>query len=185
MSRIFLVHGWGGGARHDWFPWAKRKLQKRGHEVIIPEMPDPDYPKIESWVTKLKEVVGKPLRSDVFIGHSVGCSTIFRYLETLKVDQKVDKVVLIAPWQYLTGLKKKDLEVAKPWVSTPLDFEKVRLKAKKFIAVFSDNDHFVPIKENLRFFKENLNPEIIVKSQMAHFNEEHGIREIPFILDLI
>lgn len=74
--RIVLVHGWGGSTQTDWFPWAKKVLEDKGYEVVLPEMPNPDYPKIDSWTNKLKEVIGKVKSDDIFIGHSIGCQAI-------------------------------------------------------------------------------------------------------------
>ncbi len=59
-------------------------------------MPSPSAPKIEEWVNKLKELVPNPDNETVFIGHSIGCQTILRYLEQLNLKTKVRKVVLVA-----------------------------------------------------------------------------------------
>lgn len=48
-KRVFLIHGWGGSPTTDFLPWAKEELGKLGYEVITPDMPDTDYPKIETW----------------------------------------------------------------------------------------------------------------------------------------
>ncbi|OGM04157.1 hypothetical protein A2112_02105 [Candidatus Woesebacteria bacterium GWA1_42_12] len=64
-------------------------------------------------------------------------------------------------------------------------FEKVKIKAEKFIAVFSDDDPVVPYKENLKVFKEKLEAETITKHKMGHFSQDEGFTEIPFLLDLL
>lgn len=47
-KNIFVVHGWEGGPDKDWMPWAKRELERKGYEVHLLSMPDPDYPKINT-----------------------------------------------------------------------------------------------------------------------------------------
>ena len=185
-KRIFIIHGWGGSPNNDWFPWAKEILIKKGYEVIVPEMPDTEHPKIRPWVDTLDKVVGEPRESDIFIGHSVGCQTILRYLEKLGEGKKVNKVVMIAPWWYLTLENlDSDKRVAYPWMKSLINFGNVIPKVKKLICVFSDNDPFVPLKSNVEFFRAHLHPEIMTKNNAGHFLEDDGFEKAEFILDLI
>ena len=181
MQRVFLIHGWGGSPQNDWMPWAKKALTEKGFEVFVPEMPDTENPKIGPWVSKLAETVGKIRPDDILIGHSIGCLTVLRFLETLKDGEKVAKVILIAPWHYLTLDENENLAIAELWIKTPIDYEKIKSKAYKIITVFSEDDPWVPYQKNLEFFKEKLDPEVVTKNGMGHFN----MSEIPFLLELI
>lgn len=183
--RVFIIHGWGGSPESDWLPWAKKAIQEKGYEVFVPEMLETNHPKTTAWVEKLKETVGYVKSDDILIGHSIGCLTILRFLEKLEEASKVQKVILIAPWQYLVLGSNEDIEDVRPWTETPVDYEKIKTKANTFTAVFSDNDPFVPMQKNIKFFKEKLNPEIIVKNQMGHFSGEEGVTKIPFLLELL
>lgn len=181
MNRIFLIHGWGGSPKSDWFPWAKKELEQKGYEVFVPEMPDTENPKIEPWLQKLAEVVGTARKDDIFVGHSIGTLATIRFLQSFDKDQKVSKVILIAPWHSLTLDENEDPGIAKPWIDEFVDWEKVKSKANRIIAVFSEDDPSVPFEDNLKFFKKKLNPEIVIKDKMGHFNQS----EIPFLLELI
>lgn len=187
-NRIILVHGWGGSPEIDWFPWAKLELEKSRYEVVIPEMPNPDYPKIEPWVNKLNKVVGKIRETDILIGHSIGCQAIERYLQTLSDSTKLTKVILIAPWVVLTRKTFDEMgeneEVVKEWYKIPIDYEKIK-DMSKWIAVFSDDDPFVNYNDNYKVYKDKLDAEIILKSKQGHFASEQGITQIPFLLELI
>ena len=96
MKRVIVVHQWMAGVDGDWRPWLKTELEKRGYEVSVPEMPDIDTPVIEKWVNKLSEVVGKPDSDTYFVGHSIGCQTIMRFLEKEKSKVKVPKILFVA-----------------------------------------------------------------------------------------
>ena len=183
MQRIFIIHGWGGSPKGDWMLWAKRVLTEKGYEVFVPEMPDTEHPKIGPWIEKMKKTVGVPRPDDFFIGHSIGCQTILRYLKTLSEGIKVGKVILVAPWWYLTLDENEAQADADSWLKMDVNFEKVKSKAGKFVAVFSDNDPWVPIEENLEYFKEKLNPEIVVKNKMGHFTADEGSTELPLLLE--
>ena len=102
-KRVFIIHGWGGGPKNDWIPWAILQIIDMGFDVISPQMPDTDNPQIGLWTKKLKELVGQPQKSDILIGHSIGCQTILRFLEKLPDGQKIDKVIMVAPWIILTN----------------------------------------------------------------------------------
>lgn len=180
-----MIHGWGGSPEGDWFPWAKEALAKRGYEVYVPEMPETKHPKIKAWLGKLKDTVGEVRPDDIFVGHSIGTSTVLRYLGTLKDRQKIDKAILIAPWQYLTLDEGESEEDAVPWMTSPIDYEKIKTKARRIVAIFSRNDPWVPMKKNLEFFKEKLIPEIVIKEGVGHFTEGEGLTKLPFLLKLI
>lgn len=187
-KRVIIVHGWEGSSLSDWFPWAKEELKKRGYEILVPNMPDADWPKIEPWVSALAQVAGEVDKKTIFVGHSIGCQAILRFLETLPPEQKADKVILVAPWFSLTPettKEKEDVEIAEPWLKIPLNWEKVKEKANYFVAIFSDDDPYVPLTENKKLFAEKLGAEVIVKQNQGHFDESSGCRELPILLELI
>lgn len=179
-KRVVIVHGWGGSPKSDFLPWAKKELERLGYEVLIPDMPDTDNPKIEKWVPYLTQIVGEVKEDDILIGHSIGCQTILRFLETLE-DQKLDKVVLIAPWVKLANLEKEKVPVANPWEQTPINWQKVKFHANAFIAIFSDNDSFVPLDENKKLFEDKLGAHIFIEHNKGHFNQMP--KERPNLLD--
>jgi len=185
-KRVIIVHGWGGSPESDWMAWAKKELEIKGYKVIVPAMPDTDHPKIENWVPYLTQIVGVVKEDDVFVGHSMGCQTILRFLEGLPEDKKVGKVILVAGFgPYLKGLTKKEWEIAQPWIDVPLDLDKVRNKANSFTAIFSDNDPYVPLEENSKLFKEKLGAKIIVEHNKGHLSGDDEILELPILLEVI
>ncbi|KKQ34197.1 MAG: hypothetical protein US50_C0058G0004 [Candidatus Nomurabacteria bacterium GW2011_GWB1_37_5] len=107
-KKVYIVHGWGSNSKSKKFIWLKNELEKKNFEVVLLDMPDTLRPKIEAWVGKLKEVVGLPDENIFFVGHSIGCQTIMRYLQTLPVDMKVGGAVFIAGWFKIEGLEKEN-----------------------------------------------------------------------------
>jgi len=189
MKRVFLIHGWGGSPEEPMHVWIKKNLEEKGFEVHVPKMPDADKPKIKPWVKKIEEVVGRVNKEDIFIGHSVGCQAVLRYVEKLYKNERVKKVIFIAPWMHLDKQAieeegEESISIAKPWVETPIDFEKVKTHCNEFIAIFSDNDPYVPLS-NINIFKKNLNSEILILKKRGHFNPSHNIDKLPEILKFI
>jgi uncharacterized protein len=185
MGRVFIIHGWGGHPDEAWFPSVKRELEERGFEVEIPTMPDVDgNPEIESRVNFLKDFVGVPDEDIHFIGHSIGCQTIARYLETLPAETRVGGAVFVAGWFTLKDLddyEEEDRQVAMPWIETPIDYEKVRSICPKSVAIFTKDDPFVDIG-NARFYEERFGSKIITLESGGHLNDESNTKALPQVI---
>ena len=136
-------------------------------------MPNPDTPEIKAWVNALNKAVGNVDEDTYFIGHSVGCQTILRYLE--KVNKKVGGVFFVAGWFNLVNLENKEAEeIIKPWLKKKINLDRVRNLAKEFVAFFSDDDPWVPIHDADIFNKE-LGAKVIMEHGKGHFTEEDGV----------
>lgn len=187
-KRVFIIHGWGGNPEEGWFPWLKKELEAKGFEVRVPAMPDTENPEIETWVSYLAKSVGMPDENTYFVGHSIGCQTILRYLDSLPEDAKVGGVVLVAGWVSLTPMAtrtEEEKEIVMPWYKNPIDLQKVKKQSKKITAIFSDNDPFVPLKENSETYKNELGAKIIIENNKGHFSGSDGITELPSALNAV
>ena len=183
MKRVIIVHGWGGDPDEGWFPWLKLELEARGYSVSVPEMPDTMHPKIDAWVSALRSAIGTPDEELVLVGHSVGCQTILRYLAT--IDATIAKAILVAPWVGLVGLgDEEEWSIAQPWIETSIDFAAARSHCVSFSLFFSDNDPFVPLS-NQSVLEEKLGATSTVYSGKGHLSEEHGVMELPDVLNTI
>ena len=184
-KRVFIIHGWEGYPEENWFPWLKKELKVEGFEVFVPQMPDADNPRIEKWIPKITEIVGTADRDTYFVGHSMGCQAIARYLETLSEDVKVGGVVFVAVFfKRLTGLGEEPNfeEVEKEWLGTPLNLEKIKNHLNESVAIFSDDDPYVPL-DNIDDFRDKLKSKIIIQHKMNHFSGNWAITELPIVLE--
>lgn len=185
MKKVIIVHGWDGTPDEGWFPWLKKELESKGFEVLVPQLPDAENPRINTWVPELAKVAGEVNKDTYFVGHSMGCQTIARYLETLPNNTKVGGAVFVAGFfKHLTGLENDPSvrEIEKHWLETPIDLEKVRSHLLRSIAIFSDNDPWVPL-DNQEDFRNILDSEIIIEHNKGHFSGDNNIRELPIVLD--
>lgn len=182
QKRVFIIHGWDGYPEEGWFPWLKQELEQKDFSVAVPAMPDAAEPNIEAWTSHLSHIVGNADENTFFIGHSIGCPAILRYLESLPADAKVGGAVFVAGWFTLTNVNSDDeKKIAKPWLETPIDFEKIKQHTKKFIALFSDNDPYVPL-DNKNVFADKLGAKIIIEHDKKHFSGSTGTIELPVVL---
>lgn len=191
MKKLYLIHGWDGSPEEPMHKWIAEKTRERGYEVFNPLMPNPEEPKISDWLNKISEITNNGESIDeetIFIGHSVGCQAVLRYFEILE-NKKAGKTILIALWMKLDEQTIKEegedvVEVAKPWMETPIDFEKVKKACAEFICIFSDNDPYVPLSEK-DFLKEKLNAKTLVLNNRWHFDPDSGIDKLPEILEFL
>ncbi len=184
-KRVIIIHGWDGYPEEGWFPWLKSELEKHDFHVEVPAMPESGEPKIETWVPYLASVVGSADEHTYFVGHSIGVQTILRYLETLPPEIKVGGAVFVAGWFTLTNAETpEEQRIGKPWIETPIDFEKVKLHTDNFLAIFSDDDPVVPIS-NKSVFEDKLYATTITLPHQGHFSGNDEVTEIPMVLDYL
>jgi len=185
-KRVIIIHGWGGNPEEGWFPWAKKELEQRGFSVVIPAMPNTEEPTIAEWVAHLGKIVGEPNVDTHLVGHSIGCQAILRYLESLAPGQSAGKVVFVAGWFDLDNMETDEERlIAKPWIATPIDFEKVREHVKDITAILSDNDPYGFFEANRSIFEEQLGARVIVESGKGHLDGGDGIIQLPSVLSAL
>lgn len=177
MKRVFLVHRWSGGPLDDWRAWLKKELEQRGCVVVAPEMPDTEVPVIEKWVTHLASLVGTPDDETYFVGHSIGCQTILRYLET--INTPVGGAVFVAGWFDLENLEDEETEeIAHPWIHSSIDLDAVRSVLPRSTVLLSDNDPFGAFEKNKEGF-EKIGSKVIVLPGAGHITANDGFIELP------
>jgi predicted alpha/beta hydrolase family esterase len=192
-KRVIIVHGWHDSPEGSWLPWLKAELTSRGFEVVVPAMPHPETPDIRSWTSALAKAVGTIDKEMYFIGHSIGCQTIVRYLESsAKAEgllsapvpaRSVGGILFVAGWFMLTNLSEEEQSIANSWLTTPIDFAAVRKYVRKSTAILSDNDPYVPLEKNRTIFQEQLGSQIIIVSDKGHISGEEGYTKLPEALD--
>ena len=187
MKKVIIIHGWDGSPEEPMHKWLKMKLEEKGFEVIVPLMPNPEEPEIKAWINKIKEILKNPDKETYFIGHSVGCQGVLRYLETLNPDIKIGGAILIAPWMHLDDKTIEEegeeiVEIAKPWMETPINWKKIKKHSNNFICIFSDNDPYVPLNNKV-LFKKNLSAEIIIENNKSHYDPGSNITDNPAALN--
>ncbi|MFH1520121.1 MAG: alpha/beta fold hydrolase [Candidatus Micrarchaeota archaeon] len=175
--KVFLFHCWGGDGKSCWSFWLSNRLKERGIEVISPDFPDTNTPKLEKWLVTVRNNVKKFNKKDewVLIGHSLGCPTILSLLESFDQDEHVKKVILVAG-------SAKDLGIPelKNFFDMEFDFEKIKTKSDKFIVINSDNDPFIELSEGERVAKI-LDADFIIEKNAGHINSLHYGRLLELI----
>jgi hypothetical protein len=80
VRRVFVVHGYQAAPDRHWFPWLAEQLAADGFAVTVVALPDSETPVVRAWSETLAAAVGKVDAQTWFVGHSLGCITVLRYL---------------------------------------------------------------------------------------------------------
>lgn len=177
------MHGWKGSPTSDWIGWTAQAFQKKGYEVITPMMPDTNCPVVEKWVGHLRSAVGAVDENTYFIGHSIGCQTIMRFVETL--NAKVGGAIFVAGWFDLKNMEsKEEEEIAKPWIQTPIDYAKVKVNLARSVVVLGDDDPVVAYEETKKDFETRLGSEVITIPNAGHMTSGDGFGPFPQLVEI-
>lgn len=182
MKRIYIVHCWDGSKEDGWYPWLDEKITNNDNKVIRFDMPNTATPKIGEWVAELDKQVDKLDENTYFVGHSIGCQTIMRYLENKKIE-KIGGILFVAPWLDLLPEAVSDEEsynTAQPWLNTPINFKKIKNITNNITCIFSDNDYFVSLEQEKKF-NNLLNAKTIIVKEKGHISAEDGVEELDEI----
>lgn len=182
-KRIFIVHGWGGRANEGWLGWLHGQLSK-DHQVFSLQMPGTEVPRVSSWVQAISAAVGKTDKNTFFVGHSLGCQAIARYLEGLSEAEISGGAVFVAGFfQKLTNMGQDQIStgVISEWLDSPINFNAINRHLLRSTAIFSDDDPYVPF-DNIGDFKNSLKAKIIIEHHQGHFSGSSGLPKYDSIL---
>lgn len=179
MNNVLIVHGLGGNSRCNWFPWLKEELEKLGSNVVVPDFPNSNTPKLDEWLSELK----KDSLDDtwILIGHSLGCLFILDVLELL--NKSVKAAFLVAGF---TGLlpDKGINSLIKTFADKEFDWEKIRANCSSFYVINSDNDPYIPLEAAYQL-SLNLAVEVTLIKGAGHFNEAAGYVKFQKLLAMV
>jgi predicted alpha/beta hydrolase family esterase len=179
MSRVFLIHGYGGWPEEGWRPWLKTQLERRGHAVSVPAMPDTDHPRMRSWVDAIRGAVGEPRPDDAFVGHSLGCIAIIRSLESFPPGSSIGRAVFVAGFYEDLG---DDYAEIRDFLDTPVAWDRVKAACPSFAVVHSDDDDAVPV-DRARDLAGMLGVPLELHHGYGHFSHGDGVTELPLVLE--
>jgi predicted alpha/beta hydrolase family esterase len=171
---VLIVHGLGGSGPGHWQSWLWQRLLERGVEVSYPDLPDPDDPKLEAWLSVLEEELTRLGPDGLVVAcHSLGAVS-WLHLAARTDRRLAERVVLVAPPSAGAGVT----EIA-GFVPAPLEAGAVARAAISTRLVCSDSgDPYRP--EGPELF-EPLGVPIDVIPGSGHLNTDAGYGEWPAV----
>lgn len=174
-KRVIIVHGWDASPEMHWFPWLKKEMEKRNYEVIVPQMPGGENPRLGEWMEKLKEVIPDPDKNTYFVGHSLGCIAVCHYLSLLPFGTKIGGCIFVAGFL-------RDIEPELDNFCVPFDIGKVKGICENFAIVANRDDDVVPFERSLEM-QNKLKAKMVLQDGKGHFNADDGVTELPVVIE--
>lgn len=176
---IYLIPRWAGNSHSDWYNWLTLTVESNFQaKVKRLEMPEWEEPEIEKSTEYLNSKIKKLDKNTFFIGHSVGCQAILRFLDfKLKENPSIELggFLFVAGWFTID----KPWISLKPWTVQNLDYNLIANQVLTRLVLISNNDPYTSkFIENKELFESKLNADVTILDQHSHF---HGLME-PEIL---
>jgi len=95
-------------------------------------------------------------------------------------------VVLVAGFisslsDLITG-NPQDMEIAKPWLETPIDLVKARLNADKIVSIVSDDDPYIPEDNWEKFTKLG---DLLILHGKGHIQDPKEPKVLDAVLEVM
>lgn len=176
MKKAVILHAWYGSPEAEWYPWLKTELEKKGFEVLVPELPTMPT-KSPDMETMLKYIIDGRFvdENTVVIGHSLGSVLALRLAERVKFRQGI----LLAGWDY------NDLtpEHQTFWKNM-MNHELIKKNVAEWVTIISDNDPYVT-KFIAHEMADRLGAKTVDAGMKGHFLTKDGVTEVNEVLDFV
>lgn len=159
-----------------WIPWTKRELSARGIPTETPRMPEPWAPSYKRFKKEFEQYfIGE---HTILIGHSCGTMFLLRWLADTK--QRVDTLILVAPWAIHTG----DDHARKKFYGVDIDPE-IKARVERIIIFTSDNE--TPEgKASAAKIHDAIGGSVIELPGRGHYTRRHmGTEKFPELIEEI
>ncbi len=171
-----IIHGIGGYAGIHWQKWLHDELEKKGHMVLMPSLPESDHPNRRTWLKLVQQII-TPLehRKTIIIAHSLGVTTALDVIE--KLPEPIDALITVSGFStdYQAELNSYFLK------EKSIDFTRIKSNCLHFKVIYGDNDPFVP-QSILLELAQNLGVNPIVIPNGKHLNADAGFATFPILL---
>ncbi len=170
MKKAVILHGTDGSPEHNWFPWLKLELEKRGYEVWIPELPGNHTPDRQVYNDFLFSH-GWDFSDNLIVGHSSGAVSTLNLL----ADERCPHIktgVLIGAWSHMedTDLDREQFKDLFP--PDGFDFATIKQNADHLLFIHGDDDPYCPLAQ-AQWLAEQTGSEIIIVPHGGHLGSKY------------
>ncbi|WJV63884.1 alpha/beta hydrolase [Pectobacteriaceae bacterium CE70] len=168
-KHVYVIHGYTATPTSHWFGWLTDQLHSLGTDVSILAMPNSTDPDNAAWQKHIAENVKTLDEQTFFVGHSLGCVTLLRYLQSKPASVKVGGAVLAAG--FLSSLPI--LPSLDEFTAQPLNMTQLKTQILRRAVILSLNDDIVPPELSLAL-SQQLDADLYGVPNSGHFLERDG-----------
>ncbi|MFI6325005.1 RBBP9/YdeN family alpha/beta hydrolase [Nonomuraea sp. NPDC050556] len=180
MSKIVVSHELASDPGQAWYGHLSAQLGALGHEVAVPQMPDPETPSPEPWAKAVTAEVADPADT-VLVGHSLGGVNLLRVLQRHD-GAPYAGLVLVASMAHEVGY-----EALAPFFEGGFDWDRIRSAVRGVrVLVATDDPVLTPDPlEHVRIFADKLGATAVVTPGGVHFSRHQDRRELHEAVALV
>lgn len=180
MKNAIILHGTGTKNTEFWFPYLKEKLEEKGFEVWLPQLPNDETPNLQDWLPFVLEN-GKFTEDTVLVGHSAGAQLILSIFEHIQTPVK--QAILVSGYaKLLRATSEDEKNTQEP------NWKAAKGKAKQLIFINSDNDPWTCDDTQGRIMLDHLGGIQIIphgEGHMGSTTHDQPYKEFPLLNQLI
>lgn len=197
--KYLILPGSFGSKDSNWFPWLKKELESRRHDVLLPQMPVDNEEKafkefnttgkwkaknqsLKNWIKKYEDNIKPWINNEdfIFIGHSLSPLFLLHLIE--KFDLKVKAGILVSPFFERIPIDGPYDIANLTFYKKNFDWKKIRNNIKKRFVIHGDNDPFINPEISQNAIK-NISAEEIIINNGGHLGSER--KEFQEIIGLL
>jgi len=164
-NNYFLLHGFTGTPRDEFFVWVKSELEKRGAAVVVPELPNTENPNIPEQIAHAR---ASYQGQHIVYGHSLGSVVALKLVESL--ENPIKRLVLSGAF-----CDPEFLDHERPFAPTfdwKFDWNKIKKNTGEIIILRDRRDPAVSEAQTQRL-AEALGVSVgVVDAQEPHFDAD-------------
>lgn len=182
MKRAVILHGTDGRPESNWFMWLKAKLEERGYEVWVPELPGNHTPNRQVYNDFLFNS-GWDFMDNIVVGHSSGAVEVLNLL----MDERCPHIklgVMVGAWAegVPNGYEPDNQQFNDLFPPEGFDFDIIKSKADKLAFLHGNDDPYCPL-EQARWLADSLDAEITVVQNGHHLGAK--FKELPELWEIM
>lgn len=175
-NKVYIIHGFGADSTSNFFPWLKQKLKTINIDCDVLDLPNTYNPNLNEWLLCMNKKI-KEVNDNVYlVGHSLGCISILKFLNQLKVGTKIGGILLVSGFDDSLPL----FPILNSFVDKKIDYLKIKTMTKKICVIASKDDELVPIEYSQQLAK-NLKAKFLKLNGYGHFL----VFDLPIALEIL
>lgn len=165
MKNAIILHGTGCTPESYWLPSIRKFLEDRGYSAWVPQLPNPDYPDLKTWLPFVQRKADFN-EETILIGHSAGGPLVLSVLE--KLDVTIHKAILVSGYARPKGEKQE----AEAILQDKYNWPQIKVNVRDLIFINSDNDPWGCDYREGQYMWEHLGGTLLLLEAEGHMGSD-------------
>lgn len=175
---IYVVHGYTASSQANWYPDLKNNLASKGIVVHVFDMPNSHNPTEKEWLDFLEAKITNFDEKSIFIGHSLGCVAILRFLEDKNMNN-IESLFLVSGF-----VEDSPISELSEFVKRKINYSKFIETIKNRVVVSAEDDDIIPYQYS-EILAKKLNAQFVLLKNGRHFIDRDGFTEFTYLINLV